>query len=334
MNDLRSPIEDRPYRSNAHYQQQEEYVQNEYQEYSRFDRIRYSRWFPLGAVITAVLVFGVIIAYAYNQGSETGVNATTPVVTADTSSYKERPADPGGMDVPFQDAVVFDNLQDKNKPAGGESVESLLPPPEQPLNEKLAQNAAPVTAEPAIIKTDEPQAPAPPQVTAEAPAAGLTTPGDNAGNIAATIEASEPANTAVAETVPATGTTISENMAAPETTTVKTEVSSTPTNNTLAKKLDKTAPASAPAKTRIEAGDYRIQLGSFRDETAARTAWGKFKSQFSSQLGSVTPQFPRADLGDKGVFYRAQGVNLSKTSADELCRSINAAKSGSCIVTR
>jgi hypothetical protein len=92
--------------------------------------------------------------------------------------------------------------------------------------------------------------------------------------------------------------------------------------------MTEVAPASAPATTKITGGDYRIQMGAFRDEAAARAAWGKFQKEFSSQLTSVTPAFPRADLGAKGTFYRVQGTNLSKASADELCRSLNAARTG------
>ena len=51
MNDLRSPLEDRPYRPAA-----QDNLSHDY-EMSLFDRIRYSRWFPLGSVFAAVLIF-------------------------------------------------------------------------------------------------------------------------------------------------------------------------------------------------------------------------------------------------------------------------------------
>src|SRR5690606_27806100 len=81
-----------------------------------------------------VVIFGSIISYAYKQGSQSGVNATTPIVQASNDSYMEKPSNPGGMDVPFQDAIVFDQLQtDSQKTASADTIESLLPEAEQPV---------------------------------------------------------------------------------------------------------------------------------------------------------------------------------------------------------
>jgi hypothetical protein len=57
-----------------------------------------------------------------------------PRIAGNAGAYKERPQDPGGEDVPFQESLVYNDL----KPAaGGEAapprVERLLPPPEDPL---------------------------------------------------------------------------------------------------------------------------------------------------------------------------------------------------------
>jgi hypothetical protein len=85
----------------------------------------------LASVLAAVIVFSAIVSYAYKQGSQSGENATTPIITADSSdTVKEKPENPGGMEVPFQDAVVFDQLQKDTE--GKETVENLLAPPEQP----------------------------------------------------------------------------------------------------------------------------------------------------------------------------------------------------------
>lgn len=323
MNDLRSPVEDHPYRQSPRMAQ-EEYAQNEYEQYPLFERIRYSRWFPLGSVFAAIILFSAIVSYAYKQGTSVDADVNAPIIEAESASYKEKPADPGGMDVPFQDAVVFDQLQDKNKTAENETVESLLPPPEQALTNTADAPAAPATTP--TTKTEAPSSDTEETAietadTQDIPPANAS---DNAGNVATAITETEPsetdANIVTTAEVP--------EPSAPVTT------ATAPTNNNLAKTLDKTAPASAPASARIESGSYRIQLGAFREESAARAAWAKFKQQHASQLGSVTPQFPRADLGEKGVFYRVQGVNLSKASADDLCRSINAAKGGSCLVVK
>lgn len=358
MNDLRSPLEDRPYRpSQPSPRLAQDDVSNDY-EMSFIDRVRYSRWFPLGSVVAAVLIFSGIISYAYKQGTETGVNATTPVVSADAGSYKEKPENPGGMDVPFQDAVVFDQLQNQENKTEGDTIESLLPPPEQPVA------STPVTETPAepteATKTATAVATAANEAkTSETAAAPTTTA--NAAAVTETINQAPEAKPLAAETDPASAPIVSSsaeptNLEAPaakpvepvkpepkavEPKTVEKLAAPKPVEKSIAKPepviaapkpIASPEPTPAPAAAAVSSGAYRIQLGAFRDESAARNAWSAVQKQFS-QLSGVTPAFPRADLGAKGIFYRAQGTNLSKESADSLCRTINASKAGSCIVT-
>ncbi|RTR23790.1 SPOR domain-containing protein [Azospirillum griseum] len=53
-----------------------------------------------------------------------------PLITADKTATKSRPEQPGGMDVPHQDKLVYDRLHDRG---GKPNVERLLPPPEAAL---------------------------------------------------------------------------------------------------------------------------------------------------------------------------------------------------------
>jgi len=290
-----------------------------------------------------VLIFSGIVSYAYKQGSQTGVNATTPVVLADSKDYKAKPTNPGGMDVPFQDAVVFDQLQNKDAAKTGDKdkVESLLPPPEQPV----ANGAAPAAASAATTTTPV-TATTTPAVPATTPAAATPAPATTAAVVATTAAATgaalNAATNAPATTTPAATTTASTPAPAATTAPVAVapavedeepaEEAPAPVKKAPVKKAAVKATPKATTTAKTESGSYRIQLGAFRDESAARNAWQKVEKQFS-QLSSVTPAFPKADLGAKGIFYRAQGTNLSKASADSLCHTINASKAGSCIVT-
>lgn len=349
MNDLRSPLEDRPYRIGTARSDERVIATSEYYR-TRLGTLRESRWFPLACVLTAVVAFCGIVSYAYNQGSQSGENATTPIVTADAGVIKEKPENPGGMEVPFQDAVVFDQLQktsDNTTP--GETVENLLAPPEQPLAEATTAAPAPVAAEqvstemPVAAASEQTSAPvtAPIQTADAAPApAAVTAPVAQAAPVeqpAAATTKQEPAPVAAPVAVP-TETAAAAPIAAPAPVVATPAVTApTPvvkTETAEVKKIAATAPAAASATAKIEAGSYRIQLGAFRDEAAARAAWSKFQKEFHAQLSSVAPAFPRADLGAKGVFYRVQGTNLSKASADQLCRTLNTSRAGSCMVVK
>jgi hypothetical protein len=90
-----------------------------------------------------------------------------------------------------------------------------------------------------------------------------------------------------------------------------------------------TAPAAAPA-----AGGYAVQVTSQRSEAEAQSEFKTLQAKFPGQLGSRQPIIHRADLGDKGTFYRALvGPFASSEAAAAMCSNLKAA-GGSCIVQK
>jgi cell division septation protein DedD len=107
-----------------------------------------------------------------------------PVITAEATPEKVKPADEGGLQIPNQDVAIL------NEPAEGEQVtaETVLPPPEQPI-----EPANPPTTEAAETAIEIPAVPAPEELpTAAAPEAAT----DTAVETPATVEASTPATIA------------------------------------------------------------------------------------------------------------------------------------------
>ena len=92
------------------------------------------------------------------------------------------------------------------------------------------------------------------------------------------------------------------------------------------------SPAAEPAPAR--AGGYAVQVSSQRSEGEAQAAFRSLQAKFPRELGSHHAMFRRADLGAKGVYYRALvGPFASAEQASSLCSSLKAA-GGSCIVQR
>jgi hypothetical protein len=90
-----------------------------------------------------------------------------------------------------------------------------------------------------------------------------------------------------------------------------------------------TAPAAAPS-----AGGYAVQVSSQRTEAEAQSAFKSLQAKFPSQLGNRQPIIHRADLGDKGTYYRAMvGPFGSSEAASAMCSNLKAA-GGSCIVQK
>lgn len=80
------------------------------------------------------------------------------------------------------------------------------------------------------------------------------------------------------------------------------------------------------------AGAY-VQLSSQRSEDAARSAFAALQRKFPSILGSAVVDIQQADLGSKGVYYRARVGAPTKEAAVALCEQLRAA-GGACLIAR
>ena len=90
--------------------------------------------------------------------------------------------------------------------------------------------------------------------------------------------------------------------------------------------------ASAPPPAASAGGSYLVQVSSQRSEAEAESAYRGIQSKFGSVLGSQPHTVRRADLGAKGVYYRAMvGPFASREEAVQVCSSLKQA-GGDCVV--
>jgi hypothetical protein len=81
-------------------------------------------------------------------------------------------------------------------------------------------------------------------------------------------------------------------------------------------------------------GGYIVQVSARRSKADAQASFLSLQSKFPRQLGGRTAIFQRADLGAKGIYYRAMvGPFASAGAADQFCGSLKAA-GGECIIQR
>jgi cell division septation protein DedD len=78
------------------------------------------------------------------------------------------------------------------------------------------------------------------------------------------------------------------------------------------------------------AGGYVVQLAAFRDEASARESFRKLQGKYPS-LAGLGADIQRADLGDKGIYYRLRAGYLSKPEAQTLCAELEG-KGQACFV--
>lgn len=80
-------------------------------------------------------------------------------------------------------------------------------------------------------------------------------------------------------------------------------------------------------------GSARIQLGAFRSEAEAAAAWSKIKAKHAD-VGKLTQFLERADLGERGVFYRLQaGPFADRAQAQALCDKLKG-QGQACVLPR
>jgi cell division septation protein DedD len=94
-------------------------------------------------------------------------------------------------------------------------------------------------------------------------------------------------------------------------------------------------PPAAPPKTAAAgAAGARLQLGSVRSEDAARQEWERIKRKNADLLGTLSATPIRADLGDKGIYYRIlTGPVADQAAAERICGELKQRSVG-CILAR
>jgi hypothetical protein len=118
----------------------------------------------LTMLVMALFAGGLWFAYHLGARHATGGSADVPLIRADRTPDKIKPAEPGGMQIPDQNVSIYDE-----KP-GVSPIEKLLPAPEEPLPrpESLPSPEPPpaALAPPPVMAASPPVAPSGPAVAA------------------------------------------------------------------------------------------------------------------------------------------------------------------------
>ncbi len=286
-----------------------------------------------------------------------------PVVRADAAPVKVKPDRPGGLDIPNRDKLVYDRLESLPPPP---RAENLLPRPEAPLLPSSAPAGRPAAAAPAKTaeaKTPEPPKPpklraadnvpkierpipvkvavvkkplpppAPPAIKMEPKAVAakpvkLVASAPKTAVSAPPAMKTEPKAVAAKPAKPAASAPKSVLLVPPAVKTKTKAVAAKPA------KPVASAPKSAAPAARPAGSGYRVQLAAVRSDRDARREWTRLRTRHSGLLGRLRHSVVRADLGDKGIYYRLRAGPLeNKAAARSLCGELTKIKVG-CLVVR
>jgi hypothetical protein len=90
----------------------------------------------------------------------------------------------------------------------------------------------------------------------------------------------------------------------------------------------------APQPASSGGGGYLVQVASQKNEADAQSSYRALQGKYPAVLGSRSPVIKRADLGDKGIYYRAMvGPFGSPDEASQFCGNLKTA-GGQCVVQR
>jgi hypothetical protein len=291
-------------------------------------------------VVLALAVVGTGAAFAYRTYVGSPRSGDPPIIKADTSPTKIVPAPADGT------GKVPDRL------AAGDGTEKIVPREEAPVDVNANTKSGPRMVFPPLNQNANPPSPASvaPSSPPPANAANGTMPNnqpraiktftvrgdqpDAAGASVASVPALPPA---VVKPAPATRATA---------TPSRTPSSAANANASSANAPMSLSPQAAPTRVATNApvpiapsassgsGGYLVQVSSQKNEVDAQASYRVLQGKFPSVLGSRSPLIKRADLGDKGVYYRAMvGPFGSPDEASQFCGSLKSA-GGQCVVQR
>ena len=288
------------------------------------------------AAVLALAVFGVGGAYAYRTYSGSARSGEPPIIRADAGPTKIIPAP----------ADASAKVPDRIAPADG--IEKIVSREETPVDPNA--KAGPRVVFPPL--TPNGTAPMPTSVvpSASPPASGAPngTFSNNEPHKIRTVpvrgdqaDAGTPAGAAPPPAQAKAGARASARAAAsnPNAANANGPISLAPQSEASAApeppiRMASTNPTQSVPSAPSATGNFMVQVSSQRSETDAQASFRALQGKFPSVLGSRAGIIKRADLGDKGIYYRAMvGPFNSPDEASQFCGSLRSA-GGQCVVQR
>lgn len=266
---------------------QTEAYEDEYEEYDEFDEGDGERGLSgLVVLLMGVVMLGAfasIVWIAYQQGIKSA--------EGERGATPYVAADPEPLKIENQvadaaggnDRAVYDRLED----GAASDVEVLAQGPEEPVARDLED---PIAA-----------------IASGAGAGSADIIDDAAGDRIASLEA---ADAALAE-VPAAQAPQAGAGAPARAVTTPTPAATEP------------APQPAAATASASTGTHLVQVGAFKSQAEADGFWARLETKLGDFVAGKAPDTERADLGDKGVFFRLRiGPFSSADDAKTYCEGL------------
>ena len=282
---------------------------------------------PLLIVLALLVLFAFagVVWLAYTQGVARG-RTETPVLAAANGPEKVAPQNAGGANVQYQGFKIYEQPAPPDDEADAATPAA---PPQQAAKPEPAPVAK--TEPPPVAKPEPKPAATPPQVAAKpeaAPKVAAATP------VAKPVPA-PPAPKPVAVKPPVTPLPAMKQAASPPTPAPTTTVATGAPRTLPGVAPGVAAPAPKPVAVAAAApkGAFVLQIGAYKSQADADAAWKAYKGKHAALLASYGSDVQKADLSEKGTWYRLRVAGFSdRDVASALCDRLKADGGGGCIV--
>lgn len=292
-------------------------------------------------MLTALTLIGCAMigtagAYGYRNYHSNSTPSAAPVIVADKTPTKIVPATD-----PQSSKVIQDRVGD------AAPAERVVPREEQPVILKVPTPPAVLAVTPTPAS---PESTASIATLAAAPPAGEASPPASVSAHNAAAPPSEPKRVRTV-TIRSDGSDASTRPVGASSTASRTapatkgsrggplqldpqQLAEAPATAAPPRSLTPPAPRLASAPSGSSAGGYVVQVSSQRSQSEAEASFRAMQTKYPSAFRGHSPIIRRADLGAKGVFYRALvGPFANSGDAGHFCSSLKAA-GGQCIVQK
>jgi len=282
-------------------------------------------------IVLALLVlamFGGVVWLAYTQGVARG-RGETPVLTAAAGPERVAPTQQGGGNVPYQGFKIYEQPAPPDDSAdNAPGPAQVAPQPKLPEQPKAPEQPQP--APQAMAPAEAPKPAPPPQAAPKpTPAKQATAPAQQPKP----VPAPQKPNSVAALIQQADSTTPK---AAPKSVAAK-PAAVPPVGPATGAPRQLGHPAAAPvtaAKPGATGGAYVLQIGAYKSQADANTAWAAYKARHAALLSGYSPDVKQADLGAKGTWYRLRVAGFGdREVAAALCERLKA-DGGACILAK
>ena len=271
-------------------------------------------------IVLALLVLAMFAGFvwlAYSEGVARG-RGETPVIAAEAGPARVAPTNAGGTAEPYKGFKIYEQPAPPDDDTAQSTAPSKAPASPPPATKPALTEAAAAPAAP--VKVQTPAAPAKAQPT---PAPVAATPAPVAPAPAAPVKvAAAPAKPVPAmkpsQLPPQPAAPIGPATAPPRALNAAAAPAPAPV------KPVPVPAANAPAAS-AAGGSFVLQIGAYKSQADADTAWTTYKTKHASLLSGYSPDVRQADLGEKGIWYRLRIAGFpSKDVASALCDRLKA----------